>query len=42
MAGNRDERVPLHPIVIEHLWTVKSFYPEVFPWKMTTRPLYAQ
>lgn len=30
--GNRDELVPLHPVVVEHLRKIVSFEPVVFPW----------
>jgi len=30
--GNRDELVKLHPVVVEHLRTLPSFDPHVFPW----------
>lgn len=30
--GGRDELVPLHPVVIDHLKLVQGFEPVVFPW----------
>jgi integrase len=30
--GKRDELVPLHPVVVDHLKRIKSFEPLVFPW----------
>ena len=30
--GNRDDIVPLHPIVVDHLRQIASFEPVVFPW----------
>jgi len=30
--GGHDERVPLHPTVVEHLHKIQSFEPVVFPW----------
>ena len=30
--GGRDELVPLHPIVVDHLRMVTSFEPVIFPW----------
>lgn len=40
--GNRDDRVPLHPVVVEHLQGMKSFRPEVFPWDLSSKALYTQ
>ncbi len=40
--GNRDERVPLHPVVIEHLERIQSFSPAVFPWPSRREALYDQ
>jgi integrase len=40
--GKRDERVPLHPIVIEHIERIQSFSPVVFPWPYPREALYAQ
>lgn len=30
--GKRDELVPLHPVVVDHLRLIQSFEPAVFPW----------
>jgi len=38
--GNRDERVPLHPVVVEHLRKLVDFGPMVFPWPHGRRVLY--
>ena len=40
--GNRDERVPLHPVVIEHLERIRSFSLAVFPWPHRREALYDQ
>ena len=40
--GGRDERVPLHPTVIEHLRKVVDFGPLVFPWPKDKRSLYEE
>jgi integrase len=37
--GKRDERVRLHPVVVEHLKKVKGFDPRVFPWNHDRRTL---
>lgn len=38
--GKRDERVPLHAIVVDHLAGLKSFHREVFPWQHGRRALW--
>lgn len=38
--GKRDQLVPLHPLVIEHLRKLRSFSPLVFPWPSNMRVLY--
>ncbi len=38
--GKRDQRVPLHPLVVEHLRTMVSFSPEVFTWDYARRALF--
>lgn len=38
--GDRDEVVPLHPVVIEHLRRVKSFGPMLLPWPLPRRKLW--
>jgi integrase len=30
--GKRDQFIPLHPIVVEHLRKLASFDPGIFPW----------
>lgn len=40
--GARDERVPLHSVVIEHLEAIRSFSRLVFPWPYDRRVLYDQ
>ena len=37
--GNRDELVPLHTVVIDHLRKIASFEPLVFPWPHHRRTL---
>jgi integrase len=37
--GKRDERVKLHPVVVEHLRPLASFDPHVFPWNHDRRTL---
>lgn len=38
--GNRDDRVKLHPVVVEHLKKLPGFDPCVFPWNTHERQLY--
>lgn len=38
--AGRDERVPLHPVVIEHLRRIEDFGPLVFPWPHHERTLW--
>ncbi len=40
--GKRDERVPLHPIVVEHLRKLVDFGPVVFPWPHHERTLWVE
>ena len=40
--GKRDERVPLHPVVVEHLRKLVDLGPVVFPWPHNRRMLYDQ
>jgi len=40
--GKRDELVPLHPVVVEHLRKLVDFGPTVFPWPHHERTLYAE
>jgi integrase len=37
--GKRDERVKLHPVVVEHLRKLPGFDPHVFPWDHNPRQL---
>jgi integrase len=39
--GKRDEKVKLHPVVVEHLRKVVSFDPHVLPWNHNRRTLHA-
>jgi Site-specific recombinase XerD len=38
--GGRDQLVPLHPVVVDHLRKLRSFSPLVFPWDRGRRTLY--
>ncbi|HTM55353.1 MAG TPA: tyrosine-type recombinase/integrase [Pirellulales bacterium] len=38
--GKRDQRIPLHPLVVEHLRKLKSFSPVVFVWEHPRRGLF--
>src|SRR5215831_19063159 len=38
--GKRDERVKLHPVVIDHLKKLAGFDPHVFPWDHWRTTLY--
>lgn len=38
--GKRDERIPLHPVVVEHLRNLKTFDERVFPWDQHYRKLW--
>ena len=40
--GNRDEKVPLHPIVVEHLQKITGFADKVFPWPHHERTLWSK
>ncbi|HMF15752.1 MAG TPA: site-specific integrase [Gemmataceae bacterium] len=40
--GKRDERVKLHPVVVEHLRKLASFETHVFPWNYNRRTLHAR
>jgi integrase len=40
--GRRDQKVPLHPIVVEHLRKLASFVPLVFMWEHPRRGLFDQ
>lgn len=39
--GKRDQLIPLHPIVVEHLRRLPSFEPVFFPWDRSRRQLFA-
>jgi integrase len=38
--GRRDVKIPLHPLVVEHLRKLKSFSPVVFAWEHPRRGLF--
>jgi integrase len=40
--GKRDERVKLHPVVVEHLKKLPGFDPHVFPWNHNRRTLHTE
>jgi integrase len=40
--GKRDDLVPLHPVVVEHLRRIASFEPVVFPWYYHRATLWAE
>lgn len=40
--GKRDERVPLHPVVIDHLNQIPSFEPVMFPWYHSRESLWTE
>lgn len=40
--GNRDEAVPLHPAVVDHLRKLASFHPVIFPWHYHERTLWVE
>jgi hypothetical protein len=40
--GKRDEVVPLHPVVVEHLRRLVDFGPMVFPWPHHERTSYVE
>jgi integrase len=40
--GKRDERISLHPVVVEHLRRLTTFDPHVFPWPHDRRTLYVE
>ena len=39
--GRREEEVPLHPVVIEHLQSIPGFDRMVFPWPHHERTLWS-
>ena len=40
--GKRDQKIPLHPIVTEHLQKLAGFSPVLFPWPHAVRDLYRE
>lgn len=38
-SRRRDDIVALHPIVVDHLRSLKTFHPNVFPWNDTRKRL---
>jgi integrase len=40
--ARRDERVPLDPVVVDHLQRIPSFGPAVFPWRRNRRSLWEE
>ena len=40
--GKRDELVPLHPLVVDHLRAIACFEPVVFPWYHDRRSLWTE
>jgi len=38
--GRRDQLIPLHPVVVEHIARLKSFSPRVFSWTRNVRSLW--
>lgn len=40
--GKREEKINLHPVVVEHLEKLASFDPLVFPWGHDERTLYQE
>ena len=40
--GKRDEKIHLHPVVVEHLKRLTHFEEKVFPWKTDIANLYSQ
>ena len=38
--GRRDQRIPLHPVVVEHLRKLRSFNETVFPWTRSRAKLF--
>ncbi len=38
--GDRDEVVPLHPLILAHLEQIKSFGPHLLPWPLPRRKLW--
>lgn len=40
--GKRDDKVKLHPVVVEHLHKLVSFDPHIFPWNHNRRTLHTE
>lgn len=40
--GGRDQFIPLHPVVVDHLRKLRSFSPMVFPWPHGSRAMYPE
>lgn len=40
--GNRDDQIPLHPIILDHLERLAGFSPKIFPWNHHRRSLWEQ
>jgi integrase len=40
--GKRDQKIPMHPVVVEHLRRLVSFSPVVFPWGHHERNLFKE
>jgi len=40
--GKRDQKIPLHPVVIDHLKKLAGFAPVVFPWNHGGRRLFEE
>ena len=40
--GNREEKVPVHPVVVEHLQQLPTTHPLVFPWPHDERELWTE
>jgi integrase len=40
--GKRDQKIPLHPLIVEHLRRLACFEPCVFPWNHNRRQLFEE
>jgi integrase len=40
--GKRDQKIPLHPLVFEHIAKLKGFSPLVFPWPHSAREIFRE
>ena len=40
--AGKEARIPLHPVVVEHLKAIPGFTPEVFPWPQGRRTMWEQ